>query len=84
MSNRSYSGPPLDLRYQYITERPELRDREDDDEVESETVYATDPEPAGTERVENVPLSRDHQPDRPEPADDADGQTTLADWGRPA
>lgn len=68
---RSYDGPALDHTYQYITERPAL-------EKASETVYATDPEPAGEERTENVPVP-DGGPSVPA---DATGQTTLDDWSR--
>jgi hypothetical protein len=69
-AQRSYDGPPLDATYQYITERPSL------DEQAEETLYATDPEPVGEERTENVPTP-ESDPDRP----DVEGQSTWADWG---
>ena len=69
MSRRSYKGDALDGTVQYITERPELDDQADD------VVYATEPEPAGEERTENVPTL---EVERPESA----GQSTLDDWGR--
>lgn len=68
MGARKYSGPDLDLRYQYITERPELEER-------SETVYVTGPEPAGEEETVNVPVPAAG------PDDDIEGQTHLSDWG---
>lgn len=71
---RSYDGPALDGTVQYITEAPAWQG-------EGETVDATDPEPAGTETTENVPV-----PDGGErPGVDAEGQTTLEDfagWSR--
>ena len=68
--SRSYDGPPLDLRYQYITERPEL-------DGEDGLVYATEPEPPGRETTENVPVPVE----RPEPVDE-DGQTQIQGWCR--
>lgn len=89
MAERRYSGPPLDLREQYITERPELDDRDDDDEenqdddVDVETVYVTDPEPPGEERTENVPVPEYGREESPwiEPADTE--QSTFDDWEAP-
>ena len=71
VTRRSYSGDPVDLSWQYFHERPAA-----DDEDAGETVYATDPTPAGEETAENVPV-----PDGGEPPTDVDGQTTLKDWG---
>lgn len=67
MSRREYDGPALDLRYQHITERPEL-------DGERDLVYATEPEPAGRETVENVPV--------PSGPDRGVGQTRLVEWSR--
>jgi hypothetical protein len=66
VTQRSYSGPALDGTVQFITERPELDSEE--------TVYATEPEPAGEETTENVPIPDGGRPE-------VDCQTTLADWG---
>jgi len=81
MSGASYSGSPLDCTYQYITERPALQDDDDDDVDEldheaEDVVYATDPEPTGELRSENVPV-----PETPTETPDVDGQSTLDDWG---
>jgi len=69
MVTRQYSGPDIDATYEYITERPELA------EDSSETVYATEPETVGEEETVNVPVPR------PGPDEDAEGQTSLSDWG---
>ncbi|WP_254766524.1 hypothetical protein [Salinilacihabitans rarus] len=72
IGRRSYAGDAIDASYQYITERPEL------DEEAEDVVYATEPEPDGTERAKNVPVPEpDEEPDRPA----VEGQTTLDDWG---
>lgn len=71
---RSYTGDPLDHTWQYFHERPAAG--EDDDE----TVYATDPEPQGEERTEDVPLSDGG----PEPGDDGDGRDGAVDGGSQA
>ena len=71
VSRRAYSGDPLDHSWQYFHERPTA-----DDDDTGETVYATDPEPAGEENAENVPVPDDGQ--RPI---NVDGQTTFKDWG---
>jgi len=60
-------GVGIDATYQYITERPALKDQAED------VVYATDPEPGGDVSAENVPDPRQ----RP----DTTGQTTLDEWG---
>ena len=70
MSRRSYDGEPLDHSWQYFHERPAA------DKDTGETVYATDPSPAGEETAENVPV-----PDGGEPPTDAEGQTTFDEWG---
>lgn len=88
MVTRSYDGPPIDARYQWISERPELDDRDDDedyDELDREAedvVYVTPPEPAGEEIVENVPIPIPRD-DQPEPLD-RDGQTRLAEFVKDA
>ena len=68
MATREYTGPAIDGTYQYITERPELEN--------TETVYVTDPEPAGEETTENVPVPGDAEAEG-----DLEGQTSLTDWG---
>lgn len=70
MSGASYNGPALDGTVQFITERPEL---DEDDQDDGETVYCTPAEQPGEERTENVPV--------PEVEPDAEGQTSLDDWG---
>lgn len=65
MVERTYTGEALDHSWQYWDERP----------AASETVYATDPEPAGEVTTEGVPV-----PDGGERPVDAEGQTTIADW----
>lgn len=70
MPENTYDDPSIDFGWQYIGERPEL------DEDDSETVYATEPEPPGDATVDNVPVSDGGQ--RP---DDRTGQTTIGDWG---
>lgn len=72
---RSYEGGPLDCSWQYFHERPAAQDGD------GETVYATDPEPVGEERTEDVPIPDGGQRDRDGPVDDVDGQTTWDDWG---
>lgn len=58
---RAYEGDPLDHTWQYFHERPAANDGDDADEETAEdgdageTVYAADPEPAGTETAKNVP-----------------------------
>lgn len=44
-------------------------------EGEEDVVYATDPEPEGEERTENVPLPGPKRPD-------TEGQSTLEEWSR--
>lgn len=73
IGRRSYSGSSIDASYQHISERPAL------DEEAEDVVYATEPEDAGEERTENVPVP-DSEPEEIE-RPDADGQTTLSDWG---
>ncbi|MBX0350366.1 hypothetical protein [Haloarcula pellucida] len=68
MSHRAYEGDPLDGTYQHISESPVWG-------PDGETVDAT-PDPDGEETVENVPVP-EADVERP----DADGQTTLDDWG---
>jgi len=69
MSGRSYDGPALDGTYQPISEAPYWQG-------EGETVDVVDDSDLGEERVENVPI-----PDGGEQPEDAEGQTTLDDWG---
>lgn len=70
---RSASGVEINAAWQYWDERPNKTAANPD----GETVYATEPEPAGSEQAENVPV--------PDPVADTrparEGQTTLADWG---
>lgn len=66
---RAYDGPTLDATYQHISERPAAIGRD------GETVYATEAEPVGKERTENVPVPE------PRPSSDREGQTTFSDWG---
>lgn len=70
MSGRRYSGPALDGRDQYITERPVQPGS-----TNGETVAATD-DPGGEVVTENVPTPAEavEGPDEP-------GQSTLDDWG---
>ena len=70
MSRRSYDGPALDGTYQHISERPALD--------QDGTVYATDPEPVGEERTEDVPVP---DLDSDTEQSDRDTQTTFEDWG---
>lgn len=73
MSQRaSYDGPALDATGQHISEAPYWRD--------GETVDVATDEKTGELTAENVPVP-DGGAQRP---DDADGQTTLDDWGRSA
>lgn len=51
-------------------------DDTDPDGESDAVVYATDPEPAGSEQTENVPIPGE------DPAPDTEGQSTLADWAR--
>lgn len=80
--NRSYDGPAIDSTWQYITERPAL---DDDSETENtdaaETIYATEPEPAGEASVENVPVPGSNASEEPPEPPSTPGQTTLTDWG---
>jgi len=71
MSRISYSGDPLDGTVQYITERPELDDNGETVDVVDDRLNAE-----GEETVTNVPVP-ENKPEKP----DADGQTTLDDWG---
>lgn len=71
---RRYSGPALDGTVQYLNEAPYWAN-------DGETVDATDPEPPGEERTENVPVPDGGRRDRDGPVDDVDGQTTWDDWG---
>ncbi|WP_265112303.1 hypothetical protein [Halosolutus halophilus] len=72
IGRREFHGGAIDGTYQAITERPELEDQAE--KVE----YATDPEDAGEERTENVPIPDDLDTvERP----DVDGQSTFSDWG---
>lgn len=86
MVSRRYDGPPLDGsgNLQYITERPELDERDDDvnelDREAATVVYATPPEPPGEERTEGEPVINADGGDRSE-GPDVNGQSTLADWG---
>ncbi|WP_459191845.1 hypothetical protein [Halosimplex sp. J119] len=66
---RSYDGDPLDGTVQYITEAPAWQG-------DGETVDVVDDTELGEERTENVPI-----PDGGERSEDADGQTTLDEWG---
>ena len=68
VSPSSYDGPALDGTVQHISEAPIWAG-------EGETVDATDPEPIGEERSENVPMTDGG------PRDDLEGQTSLSDWG---
>lgn len=95
LGERSYSGPPLDLREQYITERPELDDdvdedsedtfqnelEDDQDDVDAVTIYATDPEPPGRERTENVPIPGSEPEQSPWIDPEDTEQSSLDDWG---
>lgn len=67
--NRSYDGPPLDVRPQYITERPH-------DEGETVAVVDAELDATGEVHSENVPVPR-----RPAKRPDVVGQTTWDDWG---
>lgn len=87
--HHSYEGPPegIDQSWQYFHERPAASDS-DDDSAENdtgtggETVYATDPEPPGTEETVDVPVPEptDRDPTDGELMADGPGQTTLEDW----
>lgn len=70
---RAASGVEIDASWQYFHERPVTPGGESN----GETVYATAPEPGGSERTENVPVPESREDAGPE----REGQTTLADWG---
>jgi hypothetical protein len=72
MTGHSYDGPPLDATYQHISDAPAWRS---DD---GETVNVVDDEETGEISTENVPQPP-QTPDERRP--DADGQTTLDDFG---
>jgi len=72
VGKRSVEGVGIDDSWQYFHERPAAQD-------EGETVDATDPEPAGEVRTENVPFPPKTADER-RPDVDEDRQTSLDEW----